>query len=125
MKTENEVHVKINSHYTATIRDLKSFENYFYDNFDYDLEVLKIVYINEKTESDFINSVKKIIEKIINIWGYKRIKYAVLNFKFEKISEVEITIPESYDIKQINKELMKYRDIKDFSYFQQITNHKN
>jgi hypothetical protein len=46
MKTENEVHVKINSHYTATIRDLKSFENYFYDNFDYDLEVLKIVYIN-------------------------------------------------------------------------------
>ena len=60
----NEMHIKINEYYTATVRDLKSFKNHLERKTEmFDNNFGKIEYTRDSTNPRFIKIVKRIIEQ--------------------------------------------------------------
>tara|TARA_R100001510_G_scaffold11046_1_gene8548 strand:- start:1870 stop:2349 length:480 start_codon:yes stop_codon:yes gene_type:complete len=60
----NEMYVKINQYYTATVRDLKAFKNHLYRESEYfGHKFGEITYISDECNPRFIRIVKQMIEQ--------------------------------------------------------------
>lgn len=62
MGKNNEVHVVIDSTYTATVRDLKSFEKYLENEKDVSLDFGQITHVNDECCLYFLKGLCNIIE---------------------------------------------------------------